>query len=142
MKILGRRKLERRLAAMPEAVRVEIRAAMEQSANEIVELMRRMVPIGETRQLHDSIGWTWGEAPKGALVIARTRKSMAAKAGLSLTIYAGGGAAYYARFVEFGTLRMMAQPFFFPSWRLGRKRVRSRVTRATNRAARKVAAGG
>lgn len=141
MKILNRKRLERRLAAMPEATRIEIRAAMEQSAAEIVETMQRMAPVDEG-DLRDSIAWTWGDAPAGALVIARTRKSIASKAGLTLTIYAGGGEQYYARFVEFGTVNMTAQPFFFPSWRLGRRRVKGRVARAVTKAAKKVAAGG
>ena len=140
MKILGRRKLERRLALMPEAARAEIRIAMEKSAAEIVALMKSLVPV-DSGDLRDSIAWTWGEAPKGALVLGRTRKSLAAKAGLSLTIYAGGGDAYYARFVEFGTVEMAAQPFFFPAWRLGRKRARGRIARAASKAAKKVAAG-
>lgn len=126
---------------MPEATRVEIRAAMEQSANEIVDVMRNLAPV-DSGDLRNSINWTWGEAPSGALVLGKTRKSMAAKAGLSLTIYAGGGSEFYARFVEFGTVNMPAQPFFYPSWRLGRKRARGRVSRAVNKAAKKVAAGG
>ncbi len=149
MKILGRRKLERRLAQMPETARAEIRIAMEKSADEIVAGMKLLVPV-DTGKLRDTVGWTWGEAPKGALILGRTKKaSIASRAGLSITIYAGdettmvGKRSQFqlARLIEFGTVEMAAQPFFFPAWRLGRKRARRRIARAASKAAKKVAAG-
>jgi HK97 gp10 family phage protein len=141
MKILGLARFKRKLAAMPAAAKAEIQAAMEASAEEIVDLMRRMVPV-DRGDLRDSIGWTFGAPPKGTSVLATSSRSAAGSAGLVITIYAGGGDAFHARFIEFGTKSMPAHPFFYPSWRLGKKRARSRITRATNKAAKKVAAGG
>lgn len=141
MKIQNLERFKRKLAAMPAAAREEIREAIAKSADEIVDLMRRTVPVDEGT-LRASIGWTWGAPPKGSTVLATSSRRAAGDAGLVATIYAGGGWAFHARFIEFGTVNMAAQPFFYTSFRLGKKRMRSRITRATNKAARKVAAGG
>jgi HK97 gp10 family phage protein len=90
-------------------------------------------------------------------------------AGLVYTVYAGDDEAYYARWVEFGTAASVkgerigarssdvkqakigrkagrthpgtrAQPFFYPTIRAKKKPLRSRVLRATNKAAKAVAA--
>lgn len=141
MKIQGLDRFKRKLRRLPVVAREEMRKAIAQSADEIVALMRRLAPV-DKGDLRDSIGWTWGAPPKGSSVLATTRRTAVGKAGLVATIYAGGGDAFHARFVEFGTQHMPAQPFFYPAWRFGKKRARSRITRATNKAAKKVAAGG
>lgn len=142
MKIENLERFKRKLAAMPAVAREEIRAAIAASAEEIVDLMKRMVPV-DKGDLRDSIAWTWGNAPKGTTVLATSSsRGAAADAGLVATIYAGGGDAYHAFWVEFGTVNMKAQPFFFPAFRIGKKRARSRIARATTKAAKKVAAGG
>lgn len=119
---------------IPDAVRRQVRKAMEKSAEEIVAGARRFVPVspgGGT--LRDSIGWTWGDPPGGSLVLAESK----AKPGdLKLTVFAGSKAAYYVRFVEFGTVSQTAQPFFFPAYRTVKKRVKSRTTRAMRKAIR------
>ena len=135
MKIKGVHQLKRKLKKMPEAAKQEIRKALEKSAAEIVDLMRRMVPV-DSGDLRDSIGWTWGAPPKAAVVMGTV-----GDAGLVITIYAGSDAAYYARMVEFGTMKMAPHPYFRPGFRLGKKRAKSRISRATNTAAKKVAAG-
>lgn len=138
MRIRNVGRLKKKLRRLPDVAREEIRKGIALSADEIVELMRRIVPV-DRGDLRDSIGWTWGATPKGRSVIATSVK--AGDAGMVATIYAGGGDAFHARFVEFGTREMSARPFFYPSWRLSRKRARSRIARATTRAAKKVAAG-
>lgn len=165
MTVKGLSKLQQKLAALPAAVKEEISKAMEQGAQEIVDFARRLVPVDEMT-LYESIGWTWGEPPEGALVLARSKRRQGD--GLRITVYAGGGEAFYARWVEFGTAPhnvargggtvagrrslasggglghpgARAQPFFFPAYRASRKRIRSRISRATNAAARKQAARG
>lgn len=141
MKIQNLERFKRKLAAMPAAAKEEIRTAIGKSADEIVDLAKRLVPV-DKGDLRDSIAWTWGAAPKGTTVLATTSRGAAADAGLVATIYAGGGDAFHAIFVEFGTVNMSAHPFFFPAFRFGRKRALSRISRATNSAAKKVAAGG
>lgn len=136
VKVQGLEKLRAKMRALPDAVRGEIRAAMERGANEIVALAKTLVPVDQG-DLRDSIGWTWGDAPTGSMALAQ-----GGTADMRLTIYAGDSQAFYARWVEFGTARMSAQPFFFPAYRALRRRVRSRVARAVNKAAKRVAAGG
>lgn len=152
-KILGLDRLKRKLRQFPQAVEAEIKAAMETSANEIVALAKSLAPT-DSGDLRNSIAWTYGEAPKGAIVLGKVK---ARKAGnIKITVYAGGPDAYYARFIEFGTAPHInggrfagsanpgtaAQPFFYPAYRASRKRAKSRVTRAVNKAAKRIAAGG
>lgn len=155
MPVEGLDRLRRKFKRLPQLAREEIRKAMEQSASEIVAMMKSLVPVA-SGDLQESIGWTWGEAPEGAMVIGKVRGNQRGRDNPQITIYAGGGDAFYARMVEFGTSPFTnggkfagsenpgtaAQPYFFPSWRAGRKRAKGRVTRAINKAAKRAAAGG
>ena len=79
---------------------------------------------------------------------------------LRISIYAGDDKAFYARWIEFGTKPhnvakgggnkghrgeahlhpgTRAYPFFFPSYRANQKKMKSRVNRAINKAAKQVA---
>lgn len=143
-RIIGLAKLHKKLQRMPDVAKARIRTAMEQGANEIVAMMRNLVPV-DSGALRDSIGWTWGKAPQGAMTIGKMAASNLA-GELTITIYAGtrdkklGEAdAYYARFVEFGTKNMAASPYFYVSYRANKKKVRSRIRRATTAAAKEVA---
>lgn len=93
---------------------------MEAGADEIVALARSLVPVS-SGALRNSIGWTWGDAPDGSLIlgsvrkISRSRRKIKTKAdvrreaGLAITIYAGDDEAFYARWVEFGTQATQAR---------------------------------
>lgn len=135
-RILGLHRLERKLARLPARAKAEIRAAMEAAAEAMVATMKSLVKE-ETGALRDSIGWTWGRAPKGAGIVAQAKSRMAAD--LTLTIYAGNAEAFYARFQEFGTANTSAQPFFFVAYRAHRKTAKRRIRAATRKAARKEA---
>lgn len=142
-KIKGVEALKRKLAALPKIAVAEMRAAMEQSAEEITALARNLAPVGDG-DLRASIGWTWGEPPKGSIVLGQVKRTAGQKArqeaGLLITIYAGNDQAYYARWVEFGTQKMSAKPYFYPSYRALRRSARSRIRRSQTRAAKRVAA--
>ena len=154
-KIEGVDKLKRKMMTFPRLARQEISKAMEQSADEMVRLARSLAPVADG-DLRASIGWTWGDAPKGTMVIGQVKREGKGTGNMQITVYAGGGDAWYSRFVEFGTSPHIqggifagtqhpgtpAQPFFFPSYRAMRKRFRSRTTRAIRKAARTAAAGG
>ncbi|WP_377299724.1 HK97-gp10 family putative phage morphogenesis protein [Rhizobium sp. SGZ-381] len=145
-------RLERKLKRLPAAAKARIREAMEQGADEIVALAKSLVPE-DTGALRDSIGWTYGRAPKGALTIGKVQTKGGA---LTITIYAGNSDAFWARWVEFGTAAhtagglfagatipaIPAQPFFYVSYRANRRQVKNRVSRAITKAAKEVAAGG
>lgn len=131
--VQGLAELERRWSAIPARVKAEVQAAMEATAENVVRDMRKLAPKGDTGRLVRSINWTWGDAPQGAMTIGKSTAGRAYGA-LTLTIYAGGGDAFYARFQEFGTVEMAANPFFFPAWRIWRRRVRARIAAAVRRA--------
>jgi HK97 gp10 family phage protein len=144
-RILGLAKLHKKLNAMPQVAKDEIRKSLEAAAEEIVGMARRLAPVlknGDERRksgsLRDSIGWTWGKAPKGSITLGKVAEASLA-GDLTITIYAGNSEAFYARWIEFGTQKMPAQPFFFPSYRATKKRAASRVRRSVTRAAKKVA---
>jgi HK97 gp10 family phage protein len=154
-KVLGADKLKRKLRTFPRAAREKISGAMERSAQEMVTLAKALAPF-EDGDLKKSIGWTWGNAPKGSMVLGKVRQAGRGAGNLVITVYAGGGDAFYARWVEFGTSPHLqggrfagtqhpgtvAQPFFFPAYRTLRKRIRSRTSRALRSAARSIAASG
>lgn len=151
-KILNLDRLNRKLAKLPAVAKQMIRQAMEAKANEIVAMMKNLVPVDDGT-LRDSIGWTWGKAPKGSLTLASVQAT--GDNGMTLTIYAGNKEAFYARWVEFGTARhengglfegsihpgTTAQPFFFVSWRANKRRTVRAVRKASRDSAKKVAAG-
>lgn len=150
--IRGLGSLEKKLKKLPPAAEKAIREAMEQGANEIVAMMKSLVPV-DSGDLRDSIGWTWGERPRYSQAIA-TVKSRDGK--LALTIFAGNERVRYSHLVEFGAAPHIAggmfegaqhpgapaQPFFFVSWRALRRRTRSRISRAITKSAKRVAASG
>lgn len=127
----GLDRLKARFDAIPVKVREAATKALEKSAEEIVQTMRRFAPVDEG-DLRDSIGWTWGDAPKGTLTIGTVGGREYGT--LRITIYAGGGDAFHASFQEFGTVKMAAHPFFFPAWRARKPRIRARISRAISKA--------
>lgn len=129
----GLDRLKARFDAIPARVREAARLELEKSAQEIVDTMKRFAPA-ESGALRESIGWTWGDAPSGSMTIGTVRGSEYGT--MRITIYAGGKDAFYARFQEFGTKNMAANPFFFPAWRAKKKKVRSRLSRAISKAIR------
>lgn len=151
-KIQGLDRLNKKLARLPQVAKQMIRQAMEAKANEIVATMKNLVLVDDGT-LRDSIGWTWGKAPKGSLTLASVQAT--GDSDMTLTIYAGNKEAFYARWVEFGTARhengglfagsihpgTTAQPFFFVSWRANKRRTVRAVRKASRDAAKRVAAG-
>jgi len=115
---------------MPKRVEDATRKAMEAGAEELVAMMKRLAPV-DKGDLQISISWTWGAAPKGSVVLAKSKPD---SRGMRITIFAGGDEAPHARWKEFGTIKMPADPFFFPSWRALRRRIRSRIVRNMKKA--------
>lgn len=156
--ITGKDKLKRKLERLPEAFKAAAIAAMTKSANDMVAMMKRLVPVDDGN-LRNSIGWTFGEPPQGSRIITQT-KPLKSAGDIRLTVYAGNDEAFYARWVEFGTAPhtlgrrqgkgkpktgalhpgSKAQPFFFPAYRIHAKKIKSRLTRALNKEAKRIAA--
>jgi HK97 gp10 family phage protein len=135
VKIKGKDEFLRQLQALPDAMRAEITKALEVSAEETTDLMKRFAPV-KTGALRASIGWNFG-APKEGSRLSSAARSAKGEADLAAIMYAGDEVAFYARFQEFGTQKMAANPFFYPGYRYGRKRAKSRLSRAIRNGAKK-----
>ncbi|PDT79958.1 HK97-gp10 family putative phage morphogenesis protein [Sinorhizobium sp. BJ1] len=127
--VKGVSELNKALASMPKRVENASKKAMAKGADELVSMMKRLVPVDQG-DLRNSIAWKWGEAPKGAVVLAQSEPT---ERGLKITVYATD---YKARWLEFGTVKMRAQPYFFTSYRSLKKRIQSRIKRDMKKAIR------
>lgn len=133
MKIAGKENLRRKILALPGAVREELMAALRTSGREINTLQRQFVPK-EDGVLASTIDMTEDPGLLRVTLVAGGRAT-------TRPVRDGADAEYdYAFAQEFGTQKMPANPFFFPGYRLGKKRAKSRISRAIGKAARKVAA--
>lgn len=126
--------LRRRLKAIPAAVKSQIRDALDKSADEMVATMKRLAPVDEGA-LRESIRKEPGDHDLSVKVTAGGPMT-------TKEVRKGSGAEYdYALGVEFGTSDTAAQPFFWPSYRLGRKRVKARSKRAVTKAVKSTKRG-
>lgn len=138
---------------VPRTIEVALREALKTAAEKLVHDLKIRVPVyagPETVRsdgspirpgaLRDSIGWTWGDAPKGSLVLGQSPRiaRIGGREGIKITIYAGNAEAFYARWVEFGTWKWAGSPFFFGTYRDHRRRIRGGITRALRKAIREL----
>ncbi|MGB0661325.1 MAG: HK97 gp10 family phage protein [Mangrovicoccus sp.] len=138
-------RLKAQLERTPEIAVQAAAQAMEEGADEIVAFMKSLVPV-RSGDLRSSIAWTWGDAPKGSLVIDEIRSGRNAGmqyATLRITFYVG---EWYGRLVEFGTSPhaqpnrgtdhpgTTAKPFFYPAWRAKEASFKRKIKSAVRRA--------
>lgn len=147
--VKGAAQLKSRFQKIPKRIETEARKVMEKSAREIVAQMKLVAPVLQEPDrrrrpgaLRDSIDWTWGDAPGGTVSIGTVAPSKDSKT--KITIYAGSrdkskgkDDAFYARWVEFGTVKMPAQPYFWPTYRANRDLARRRIRAAVKKAFQK-----
>jgi hypothetical protein len=139
-----------KMLRMPAKMREELRTAVATGADEIVELQQRTVPVDDG-DLKASIRWRWGDEAK---IPFSTAMGVYGRTELAAVITAGNTKVRYAHLVEFGARPHIAggmfagaqhpgapaQPFFYPSWRLGKKRSKDRIARASRKAIKEVCA--
>lgn len=145
MKIEGKDKFLAQLASLPRVLREEVRQSLDVSGSETTDIMKRMAPRKEG-DLIDSIGYSFDAPPPGAGIVSQAR-SAKTETGLAVVMYAGdestivtnkqGVRFQNARLQEFGTKKMPRNPFFFPAFRLNKKRVKGRMSRALRKGAQK-----
>lgn len=123
-------RLKARLARVPAAARAAIDAEIEKQAGQIVTNMRLKAPVG-TGTLRRSIGWKKG-VMRATIMAGGEPTAKDSGAGVVRSFFLGirdglrgrktrkDGKYDYAFAVEFGTQKMKAQPFFFPTWRRAR----------------------
>ena len=135
-------KFKARLRAAPEVVRKDLKVAIEKAAESVVQDMRIFNPLPNDIE----IGWTWGDAPDGAITVSSFKGTEFD--WIKVTIYAKGDnfpAAWFEhgtanRFHKSGksTGRIVASPFFYPVFRANKSRIKSRISRALRAAIKKV----
>lgn len=104
-----------RMGRIPVKVKKRINAANEKSAEDLAAMMVRLAPR-DRGDLERSIRYY--------------EVTEAAGAGVTWRVVAGDEKAYQARWIEYGTPTMHAQPFFWPAWRAMRRLIRSRALKA------------
>lgn len=124
-----RARFVRRMNAIPASVRAAVQPALNTSADELVGTMKRLAPV-EDGALQGSI-----KAQPGTHELAR--EVVAGGEVTTRPVRNGADAEYdYALAQELGTVDMPANPFFFPAFRLLRKRLNNRIKRAIRTAVR------
>ncbi|MBS9475538.1 HK97 gp10 family phage protein [Ancylobacter sp. VKM B-3255] len=127
-------RLQRRLMAIPEAVKRELRPTLEKSADEVVTMARRLAPVDDGT-LRASIRREPGDHDLEVRVEAGGEAT-------TREVRRGSGVDYdYALAVEYGTIDTPAQPFFWPAYRLSSKRIKSRAKRAISKAVKRTQKG-
>lgn len=125
-------RLQRRMNAIPQAVRDAVTPALVKSGEELVARMRALAPE-DTGALKASITAT----PPGGTTPAYSQPGGATTAGPNqVLVTAGNEHVRYPHLVEYGAAHAPAQPFFWPAYRLTKKRIANRVKRAIGKAVR------
>ncbi len=141
-------KLFKKLRRLAPAATREIVFANEASAQEMVDLARSYAPV-KTGRLRDSITVT-GPGQQTPLYSAGGGARVVPKGSYMIT--AGHGEVRYAHLIEFGAAPHIAggqfagaqhpgnkaQPFFFPAYRIVRRKHRTKINRAIRTSIKKV----
>jgi HK97 gp10 family phage protein len=128
----GLSRVQQRLRAIPIAVREAMQKPLKQSGDELAAMMKSLAPE-DTGALKDSIEVTTAgnstppySQPGGETVVAEN----------AVMVTVGGEDVRYPHLVEYGTGKTHAQPFFWPSYHLLRRKIAKRLKRAASKAAR------
>lgn len=124
--------LSKRLRGMTKAIKTEVQPALNKSADEIAKSMKQLAQTSkDSGELIGSIEVTKaGETtppysqPGGSQIVPPN----------AVMVTVGNTDVRYAHLVEYGTTEAPAQPFFWPAYRLNKKRAESRIRRAVNKA--------
>lgn len=126
----GLRSFQNRMRAIPKEARKAVEPALMKSAYDIQDRMEQLAPE-DSGDLINSIEVTGPggttpaySQPGGATVVPEN----------SAAITVGNSAVRYPHLVEYGTRKAAAQAFFWPAFRLERKRALNRIKRAIGKA--------
>ncbi|QGM46660.1 HK97-gp10 family putative phage morphogenesis protein [Methylocystis heyeri] len=124
--------LKKRLAAIPKDVREAVQPALIKSGDDMARAARTLAPV-DTGALKNSIAVTY--PGQSTPPYSQPGGSRVAKEN-EVIITAGDTKARYVHLVEYGTSHSHAKPFFWPAYRLTKKRNQNRIKRAINKAVR------
>ena len=125
-------RLKRRLDAIPRAVKAAVVPALAKSGQDLATMQRVLAPR-DSGALQDSITVTLpGETtpPYSQPGDSRTAKEN------EVLVTVGNTDVRYPHLVEYGTATAAAQPYFWPAYRLMRKKMANRIKRAISKAVR------
>jgi HK97 gp10 family phage protein len=148
----NREKVLARLARLPRAVKVEVSKAMQEGANEITAMQRRLVPV-RSGELKNSIRNVRGNYTPDNPNVRGFGGARGGDPDLTIHLVAGNAKAWYASLVEFGTKPHLnkgrfrgtqhpgttAQPYFYPAYRSLQRRYKGRVTRVMKKVIKRTA---
>ena len=123
-------RLSRKLEAIPEKVREAVAPALEKSGTELTGKMKVLAPK-DTGALAASIAMT--PAGQSTPPYSQPGGSGVVPDG-AVAVTVGNDAVRYAHLQEYGTTEAPAHPFFWPAYRLLRKRITNRTKRALSKA--------
>jgi len=115
----SRANVKRRLKAIYEQSRAEMQAVFEAEADRLTAMQRRFVPVDQGDTL------------------ASIRTAAAEGGKIGVKVIAGSRKAFQAPWIEFGTIKMAAQPFFFPPYRILRPSIKRAVRKGQKKAIKK-----
>ncbi|HEY1071503.1 HK97-gp10 family putative phage morphogenesis protein [Brevundimonas sp.] len=117
MAFSNRDRLRRKIRAIPVQVRKAARDQLKANAQELVETMKGFAPVQE-----------------GPLVSSIKEQDVSDSTRISRRVSAGDRSAPYVSWVEFGHGQAAPRPFFWPAYRLKRRRFKARMTRTAKKA--------
>jgi HK97 gp10 family phage protein len=121
--IQNRERLRAKARALRANVAASVLPAVIQAAELIIGTQKRFVPVDDG-DLRDSIHW---------------ERDVSSENATRVLIIAGGQPAPYARIIEFGRQNAAAVPFFFPAYRLEKRRAKALIAKAVRAAVRNAA---
>ena len=138
VKISNKERLFRRLKSTVPGIEKDMQESLEKSGNEWVQKAQAFAPKDDLTLMR-SIRWS-RRGPRGETTI-KVRGSIFRLGTPYIWLLAGNNEAFYAGYQEHGTQQHARQPYFFPSYRLLRRKIRSRLTRSMTKAIKKAGFG-
>ncbi|MGB6119575.1 MAG: HK97-gp10 family putative phage morphogenesis protein [Mesorhizobium sp.] len=129
-------RLQRRLMAIPEAVREAVQPVVIQNANELAATMRHLAPDDPATDAPDLKSSIEVTAPGSTTPPYSQPGGSRVASELEAIVTAGNEDVRYPHLQEYGTSQHDAQPFFWPAVRMLQKRMNNRTKRAIRKAIR------
>lgn len=145
VQVEGFAELDRALAALgPEATKVG-RAALRGAANDVRDAVKAAAPVGtgSTKKSARNKGGDSRSYDYGRLRDNIRVREARARADNTVVMQVTTGNAFWSRFLEYGTRKMSARPFFRPAWDGSRdgalRTLQTRLGAGIERAAKRLA---
>lgn len=123
-------RLSRRLEAIPRNVRAAVAPALIKAGGDLANMQRILAPR-DTGALQDSIAVT-GPGQQTPPYSQPGGSTLARENQVLVTV--GNTDVRYPHLVEYGTADTAAQPYFWPAYRLMKKKLANRIKRAIRKA--------